>query len=228
MRPVDKGNAPKTYTDHGQARHDLAKVVGYYCSYCEMPTWNMIEVEHIIPRKNGGAPLSWSNFLLSCKYCNTVKSNRNANRTGYLWPDIDNTDLAFEYSQANVIQAKSNLPANIQSLANSTIDLMGLDRIPGGVNEPTEADTRWISRQVAWNQASDALNRWNQAKIQVMAEQIASNAKSTGHYSIWIEVFKNEAMVITEIDNQYKQIALYKQLNRQGNRIIRYGGANLR
>ena len=36
MRPVDKGTAPKVYTDYGKARHDLAERIGSYCSYCEM------------------------------------------------------------------------------------------------------------------------------------------------------------------------------------------------
>lgn len=50
MRPVDKGAAPRVYTDYGQARHDLAVHIGYYCSYCEMRVFNSIEVEHILPK----------------------------------------------------------------------------------------------------------------------------------------------------------------------------------
>ncbi len=48
MRPVDKGIASTKYSNYSDARHDLANVIGYYCSYCEMPVKNMIEVEHVI------------------------------------------------------------------------------------------------------------------------------------------------------------------------------------
>ena len=130
MRPVDKGVAPNVYTDYGDARHDLAARIGYYCSYCEMAVKNMIEVEHVHPFANGGAKLDWNNFLLGCKYCNSVKGKRNAGRKGYLWPDTDNTDLAFDYSETEVIQTKTTLPPNLQTLATRTISLTGLNRIP--------------------------------------------------------------------------------------------------
>lgn len=55
-----------------------------YCSYCEMGVRNMVEVEHVVPRNHGGAPLEWENFLLSCRYCNGIKSNKNISRAGYI------------------------------------------------------------------------------------------------------------------------------------------------
>ena len=67
MRAVDKGNSITVYNSYGDARHDLAAIIGYFCSYCEMGTNNMIEVEHVHPTANGGYELSWENFLLSCK-----------------------------------------------------------------------------------------------------------------------------------------------------------------
>lgn len=222
MRPVDKGNAPKTYTDYKNARHDLAGKIGYYCSYCEMSTLNMIEVEHVHPQANGGNPTSWNNFLLSCKYCNTVKGNDNLNRTGYLWPDIDNTDLAFEYSETDVICPKANLSNNLQILAKSTISLMGLNRIPGGIVEPTEADTRWRSRKEAWDSARKSYTNWATAPILPMAEQIAI-ASLNGHYSIWMEVFKDEPIVLQEIDTIYRQRGLHKEYDVNTNRKVRTG-----
>lgn len=224
MRPIDKGKAPRTYTDYGQARHDLAEKIGYYCSYCEMKVFQGIEVEHILPQNQGGAVLDWDNFLLSCKYCNTIKSDHNSNITDYFWPDRDNTDLVFEYSEGNVIKPKSTLKTDFKPIAENTINLTGLDRIPSGENEPTKADTRWRSRKEQWDKAKDSLARWQKAPIPEMAEQIASTSLE-GHYSIWIKVFENQKVVLDEIDRVYKtKYSLFKQLDNEGKRELRLGG----
>jgi hypothetical protein len=220
MRPVEKGIAPNVYTNYGDARHDLAARIGYYCSYCEMHTKHMIEVEHVHPIDNRGNPTDWNNFLLSCKYCNTVKSARNSSRAGYLWPDIDNTDLAFDYSEINVIEPKSTLVQPVRRYAQATIGLMGLDRKPGGTVEPTFADTRWRSREEVWTIAKDNYNNWLDAPLPAMARAIAK-CSLIGHYSIWQEVFKKIPMVTTEIDRVYLTKGLFKQLNPAGMRIRR-------
>ncbi|QZE15889.1 HNH endonuclease [Halosquirtibacter laminarini] len=225
MRPVNKGDAPKAYTDYGKARHDLANIIGYYCSYCEMKVYNSIEVEHILPKNQGGAPLNWSNFLLSCKYCNTIKSDHNQNLSDYLWPDLDNTDLAFIYSESDTIEPNANCSAQIQTLAQNCIDLMGLNRYPGGPNQPTFADTRWRSRKEAWDLAHESYNDWMEAPINAMARSIAKISLN-GHYSIWMEVFKNEPVVIGEIDNLYRKKGLFKKYNANGTRTVR-AGANI-
>lgn len=220
MRPVEKGIAPNVYNQHGDARHDLASRIGYYCSYCEMGVKNMIEVEHVHPVNKGGAPLNWNNYLLSCRYCNAVKNDDNSSRAGYLWPDIDNTDLAFDYSEINVIEPKGALPLNVNTYAQATIGLMGLDRKPGGTVGPTFADTRWRSREEVWTIAKDNYNNWLDAPVLAMARSIAS-CSLIGHYSIWHEVFKYIPMVITEIDSVYSTKGLFKHINPAGIRIIR-------
>ena len=223
MRVINKGVAHNTYTEHGQARHDLAKEIGYYCSYCEMGVKNMIEVEHVIPVNQGGNPLNWDNFLLSCRYCNGVKNNNNITRVNYLWVDRDNTDLAFIYSETDVILAQHN-NIMIEAMAENTIRLMGLDRIPSGVNEPTEADTRWRSRIDAWSEAKKSLTRWLRIPRIDMAEQIGSTAIGFGHYSIWRTVFENEQMVLDAIDFAYSEKGLFKQYLLNGTREIRQNG----
>ncbi len=211
MRPVNKGNAPRQYDSYGEARHDLAERIGYYCSYCEMPVKNSIEVEHILPVNQGGNRVDWNNFLLSCKYCNTIKSDNNDNLDNYLWPDRDNTDLAFEYYEMGVIAPKDNLNNNLSILAQNTINLTGLDRIPGGINIPTEADTRWRSRKEVWDIANKSLENWHKAPISEMADQIAKTSKLSGHYSIWCKVFESVTEVLAEIDNVYRQYGLFKE-----------------
>ena len=221
MRPVDKGDALQAYRNYGEARHDLAGRLGYYCSYCEMKVRNSLEVEHVLPRNQGGAPVDWNNFLLSCKYCNTIKGDHNDNLEYYFWPDRDNTDLAFDYSEARVIEPSKNLSDDQKALAESTIRLMGLDRIPGGREEPTPADTRWRSREEVWFMAKGSLKRWHAAPIPEMAEQIASGALGCGHYSIWMKIFEQESEVLLEIDEIYRTKGLFKEFAADGSHILR-------
>lgn len=195
MRPVNRNRNTRTYTDYRAARNDLSTSIGWYCSYCEMPVKNMIEIEHVIPVNRGGKEISWHNFLLSCKYCNTVKSNHNASRSGYLWPDTDNTFLAFHYQYGTAITYHSKLKSNaiLKNMAISTIRLFGLDREPSTNPPPTPADTRWISRNDVWNIAYESLTDLKESPSSVaLKRQIAKTAAATGHFSIWMEVFKYE------------------------------------
>ncbi|RYY99886.1 MAG: HNH endonuclease [Chitinophagaceae bacterium] len=218
MRPVIKGTAPRSYSHWKHARNDLGNQIGWHCSYCEMAITNMIEVEHIVPRHRGGKPFDWDNFLLSCKYCNTVKSDRNPSSAGYLWPDRDNTDISFTYSLLNVIE---HVNGRAQAEAIATIDLMGLNRRPGGHTEPTEADTRWIFRLQAWVIAKKSYRNWQSAPSVAMANQIALTALGTGFYSIWTTVFKSEVQVLQALQstfpNTYKAMA-------GGVRVVRANG----
>lgn len=222
MRTVEKGIAPNVYQKYGDAKHDLAGRIGYYCSYCEMSVHNMLEVEHVHPRDNGGADLDWDNFLLSCKYCNTIKSSRNLNRIGYLWPDQDNTDLAFEYNSANEVSVKTGLTGTLAQAAENTIHLMGLDRLPEHA-ALTPADTRWRSRQEAWNKANQSLNNWRRAPIPEMAAQIALSALES-HYSVWMTVFEGIPDVLAAIDLEYERFGLFKDRDAAGLRVIRTNG----
>lgn len=212
MRAIDKGTSTTIYSKYGDARHDLAERIGYYCSYCEMGTNNMIEVEHVHPVANGGNELDWDNFLLSCKYCNTVKSNDNQDRTGYFWPDVDNTDLVYDYTLSNqVVTPKPSLLANHITQAQALIDLVGLNRYPGSGNEPTEADTRWRLRDEAKITAMSSYNRWFKMRNDLtnpfvidMAEQIAETSL-IGFFSIWCKIFENEPFVLEKIDAEWKR-----------------------
>ena len=219
MRPIDKGNAPKIYTNWGDARNDLGDKLDWCCSYCEMKVTNMLEVEHIVPRHHGGDPLDWENFLISCKYCNTIKRDRNTSRDGYLWPDRDNCDLAFVYTEKHTIQPTVT---SVQANAQATIDLMGLDRKPGGTNVPTEADSRWIFRLQAWLIAKSSLKNWHINPTQAMADQIALTAYGHGFYSIWITVFEGIEPVTNAIRKEYQ--STYFQVDANGNRIRRPKG----
>jgi hypothetical protein len=190
-----------------------------------MKVFHSIEVEHILPRNNGRAILDWDNFLLSCKYCNTVKLDHNTTTADYLWPDRDNTDLAFDYDEARVVYPKPTLLPEVAAKASATISLTGLDRNPAGPHEPTEADTRWRSRKEAWDVAKFNLSRWKIAPIKPMAEVIARCALTSGHYSIWMKVFEAEPLVLDEIDCIYRKKGLFKEfLPGTATRVVRANG----
>lgn len=233
MRPIDKGVAPQAYTNYRDARPDLANRIGYYCSFCEMGVNNMLEVEHIHPVANGGNELDWDNFLLSCKYCNTVKSNNNPDRAGYFWPDTDNTDLLFSYTTDNrVLEVTAALNPLHLPAANQLINLVGLNRYPGGVVEPTKADVRWRLRDEVMITAQRSFLNWEVIKDDdvtpfriIMARQIAETS-IIGFYSIWYTIFEGEEIVLEEIDRVWMdRYHNYKMFDLgTATRTIRAGG----
>ncbi|OJE17821.1 hypothetical protein A9490_13655 [Bacillus thuringiensis] len=199
MRPVDKGASTTTYNAYQNARNDLCLKIGWYCSYCEMTIRNMPEVEHVIPVNQGGPSLDWDNFLVSCKYCNVNKKDYNPGRINYYWPDQDNTFRAFEYKRGFPITASSLLGSSQKKIAETTINLCGLDKEPGAQKSPTPKDTRWISRKDTWDLALESLKDWETSQTSQMAKQVARTAAGTGHFSIWMEVFKNYKQVRYEL-----------------------------
>ena len=60
---------------YGSARAALIAEIGAYCSYCEVPLTSNLAVEHVLPKKWFPAlQLAWTNFLLCCPICNSVKA----------------------------------------------------------------------------------------------------------------------------------------------------------
>ena len=101
MRPVDKGESPYEKIDKYQdALPYLEDKIGLYCSYCEMPIKHVPEVEHVVSKSKGGDLTAWENLNLGCKYCNSRKSSKVTlnNKNDYLWPDEDNTAIAYLYT----------------------------------------------------------------------------------------------------------------------------------
>ncbi len=224
MRCVDKGIAPEAYSYYKDARNDLAGRIGWICSYCEMPVKNMIEVEHVHPINNGGDALDWNNFLLSCRYCNGVKLNRNLNRTGYLWPDIDNTIMAFEYTESEIVEPSAGLTDEIAMMAQNTIDLLGLNRHPGLVNKPTKADTRWKIRTEVLGIIHDSYYDWLEHRSLAFARQIARTALGHGFYSFWIKKFEHEQVVLNEIMLAFPHTH-HPQYDAAGGLVLRENGS---
>lgn len=209
MRPVNKGTAPKTYSNYKNARNDLASQIGWYCSYCEMPVKNMIEVEHIVPVNQGGFELEWENFLLSCRYCNGIKSDNNTSRNGFFWPDINNPLLFLLYTPFNSVEVTTTQlsPDNLQ-IARATIQLTGIDRHLSSLNQPTEADSRWRHRDDAWMIAARSYDNWIKVPTDEMLVQVILTAQGTGFFSVWIIIFENELRIKDALINAFPGTAL--------------------
>ncbi|MBL0385294.1 HNH endonuclease [Tumebacillus sp. ITR2] len=206
MRPIEKSRHPRdhqqqilTFPTYQHARGPLLETIGSYCSYCERPLSNPA-VEHKMCRQHHPHfELKWNNFLLSCTNCNSTKAHHNhLVLLDCIWPDRDNTYLAFVYTAGGNIEVNSNLPTLIQERAQRTLDMTGIHRKPSldiAVN-PTFPDQRWKKRREAWNEATDArqdlqedLGTPNEAK---MKKHIINQAKATGYWSIWMTVFHDD------------------------------------
>lgn len=201
MRPVERGNVPldkdgnpKLYKKYDDARDDLIACLGDYCSYCEMkiPT---PAVEHIQPKSLANSlKLSWSNFLLACPSCNSVKKDKpiDANNLGsYFWVDADNTFRIFRYEKDLAPQIALHLNIFQRKIAQNTLELTGLDREP---THPklSKKDVRWKERNEAWGKAERAKINLQKNNTDAMREQIIDTATSTGFFSVWMTVFEDD------------------------------------
>lgn len=208
MRPVNKGTAPKVFSDYKEAEPFLEDVIGQYCSYCEMPISNAPEVEHIVSKSKGGSWTDWSNLLLSCKYCNTRKATKVTvtNKSDYLWPDENNTQIAFDYSggRPKVNEAVLNdIDSNgvVCTKAHNLYDLVDL----GNISTKKRIDRRVEKRMEALNKAEESLANWlamkNDPQKEIMKNQIVMTALCCGFFSIWHMVFDNEPeMLVALVD----------------------------
>jgi len=207
MRCVDKGTNLVPFNKYGDAMPYLVGRLGCYCSYCEMDISNEPDVEHVVPITQGGPLLLLENFLLGCKKCNKIKGNRNPTRANHLWPDEDNTFVAYEYYNEIFIRPAAGIVGSpFEQLAINTLGLTGIDRLPKKMLNPSKKDKRdqrWQKRKVAWGKADRALVNWNKNPSPELCEQIAETAHSTGFYSIWMQKFSGEPIVLAAIKALY-------------------------
>lgn len=194
MRPINKGLAPKNYASYNQAKDDLRSSIGSFCSYCEINISNQPDIEHVSPKsKNHDTENDWGNFLLACKTCNTIKSNNNDNRDGYIFPDTHNTAYAYRYTQTK-IEANHELSEEEKDLAAATIELVKLNRQH---DTNGREDDRIFSRVREWDKAVESLDDYKNCSNDEMARQIGRSP--SGFHSSWLEVFSNYSKVKQEI-----------------------------
>lgn len=208
MRPIDKGESPyETIAEYQDAIPHLEKRIGLYCSYCEMPIIHVPEVEHMISRKRGGDRTAWSNLLLGCKYCNTRKSAKITpqNAVEYLWPDADNTAVAFSYMHGipkvneEALSVLDPTGACCEK-AKNTYEMVDLGNMPD--IQKGDKDRRASKRIAALDMASRSLDNWHHVKDAPeqfkndMKKQIVVTAKAVGFFSVWMTVFADEPQML--------------------------------
>lgn len=199
MRPINKGTHPQqdgqpvVYKKYEDARDQLFERIGEYCSYCEMQSNEGPAIEHVQPKKlYPNLKITWDNFLLGCRYCNSSKGTKDINLSDYFWPDKDNTFRAFVYERDRAPQISPVLSDPQKRIAQNTLELTGLDREPGHP-QLTDKDRRWLKRRDAWGRALDAKNRLGEHPELRMREQIVDTAIQTGFWSVWMTVFADDA-----------------------------------
>lgn len=203
MRPVDKGStpldangSPKVYAKYSHAKRDLIDRLGQYCSYCEQHIPANLAVEHVQPKDlHPQLRNEWSNFLLACVNCNSIKSTKDVALTWALWPDTDNTFFALRYqASGEIIPNVAVLSAEEQQKAANLIELVGLDRITpkeGTVAYITASDLRWENRVAAWHIATANLQAYESARedIRPILVPLIADAARSGFWSVWMTVF---------------------------------------
>lgn len=226
MRSVDKGPSPRPYRNYRDALPDLKNRIGLYCSYCEMEISNEPDVEHVHPKASGGRLTNWENLLLGCKKCNKIKRDKNPDRTNHLWPDEDNTFVAFEYYNEIMVRPVVTLTTSAATMAQNTLELCGIDRVPGKIHQPNKKnkmDQRWQKRRKAWGYAERSLQNWQNNPTPELKTAIGDLAEASGFYSIWVKFFALEPQVLSEIKSRFPNT--YEPAYTPGGAlIIRAGG----
>lgn len=200
MRPVTRGDAPRTYRNYGDAIGDLENRLGIYCSYCERRLPVSLAVEHVSPKSLDPAlELDWSNFLLGCTNCNSVKGDTPTSHDGFLWPDRDNTLQAFKYSEGGFVELADGLSGATLLMAKALMDIVGLDRHKArGWPRPAGRDKRWEQREATWKLATTWKLRiadFSDNGRQHALPLIRDLAAGYGFFSVWMSVFSDDPAI---------------------------------
>ena len=203
MRTVDKslfqGNK-QSYIPYGDAKDDLITALGCFCSYCERQGFrSALDVEHIQHKDNFPAlAFEWSNFLLSCTNCNSIKGTKAVTDT--LLPDRDNTYDVFMYLEGGFIQVKPDIDDDLKDKAQALINLVRLDRVPGRRGYLGK-DTLWQNRKESWELANRYLQKYQNEGCDI--EIIIDLALGYGFRSVWMQVFVDFPDVQKELINAF-------------------------
>ena len=202
MRPVERGTAPRTYSKYGDAIGDLEERLGTYCSYCERRLPASLAVEHVVPKDlHPELKTEWTNFLLGCANCNSVKGDQPVEVDNFLWCDRNNTFLAFAYSKGGFVHLADNLNEAQKNKAQALLDLVGLQRHKAsGWSRPAPRDKRWQDRELAWASAERCRDTFESSgQANEVRELVLEVAKYCGFFSVWMNVFKDSPDVKREL-----------------------------
>lgn len=206
MRRIDRGISPqenghpKRFSPYGKAKMDLIQRLGRYCNYCERIQCDL-HVEHVVPKfHEPDWEEEWTNFLLSCVNCNSIKGDRNSSRDGYTWPDDDERWNPFHYLPDGLVKVAGDLTESNRLKAENLSNLVGLDRRPGHARL-SPRDLRWRERREAWRTAAWALEQLDHGSADV--EWVVRLAKATGFWSVWMTIFADNLDLCRRLRNEF-------------------------
>ena len=228
MRPVDKGPDQGVFNPYTNAQQLLVTHIGEYCSYSERWIASAIHVEHKLPKNDyPNEKFLWANFLLSCSNCNSGKGYGNLELVDYLWPDMDNTFLAFCYDSEGRVSVSQDLDANLFEKAQRTWIMLGLNRHPDrftiGLIKPTNKDRRWLHRKEEWQKALHQKQGLTELDTPERRESIVETAAARGMFSVWMTVFNNDSDIRKRLIKRFTGTAI-GCFDEEGSPISRLGG----
>ena len=205
MRPLDKSLYTTNkfeYYPYGDAKQDLIEAIGSFCSYCEREGFSSsLDVEHIEDKKfNYEKEFLWSNFLLACKNCNSIKRTKKIDFDNIILPHLNNTFSVFEYLESGLIKVKDDVDEVIKLKATELVNLIGLDRRPGHCKYSSK-DHRWQERKQAWELGARFRQKYIDTKCDI--ETIVVLALQGGFWSIWMKAFEEYPEVQKELINKF-------------------------
>jgi uncharacterized protein (TIGR02646 family) len=217
MRPIERGTSPQAhdYSNYRDAFPDLVSRMGAYCTYCERRIPTNLAVEHIQPK---GLPQyaaligRWDNFVLGCVNCNGTKTDKDVVLAHVLLPDRDNTAAAFAYTADGKVAPAHGLTAAQQQLAADTLALCGLDKGPSEVTDENGrivAIDRSAQRMEVWAMALTSKEDLAAAPTAGMRRQIVKTAQASGFFSIWMQVFDDDAQMRRMLIDGFVQNGLF-------------------
>lgn len=208
MRPVNRGACPcddsgralNFHPEYANARGELIKRLGEYCSFCESRLQAGLHVEHILPKRPEGHNEDmpervgdWNNFLLACVNCNSHKARTEFPDGECMFPDRCDTFSAITYSEGGQARPSASLPQRDRQRALNLIELVGLNARPATKQKLKRmSDRRWLNRRKAWNMAQDSHNDvLNNIDNAALLDNIVKIVIAGGHWSIWMQVFND-------------------------------------
>lgn len=217
MRPIERGNSPQAhaFVNYRDAFPHLVSRLGAYCTYCERRIPTNLAVEHIQPK---GLPQyaaligRWDNFVLGCVNCNGTKTDKDVVLAHVLLPDRDNTAAAFAYTADGKVAPAHGLTTAQQQLAADTLALCGLDKGPSEVTDENGrivAIDRYAQRMEAWAIALTSKVDLAETPTMGMRRQIVKTAQSAGFFSIWMQVFDDDAQMRRMLIDGFRQDGLF-------------------
>jgi uncharacterized protein (TIGR02646 family) len=203
MRPIKRGTSPQArdYEHYRDAFPDLVSRLGPYCTYCERRIPTLLAVEHIQPKglsQYAALIGRWDNFVLGCANCNGTKKDKDVVLADVLLPDRDNTAAAFAYTADGKVAPAQGLTPSQRQMAVDTLALCGLDKGPSQVtdeNGQIVAIDRYAQRLETWAMALTSKDDLAETPTAGMRRQIVKTAQASGFFSIWLQVFDDDAQM---------------------------------